>query len=51
MWRILGHQVQFIACPPNTPGSHIQVHDGLLLMVNAANVWALHHMITAGNLG
>jgi hypothetical protein len=33
--------VQFIPCPPNTRASHIQVHDGLLLAVNAANVWAL----------
>jgi len=33
--------VTFIACPPNTRASHIQVHDGLLLAVNAANVWAL----------
>ncbi len=33
--------VQFTACPPNTRASPIQVHDGLLLAVNAANVWAL----------
>jgi len=33
--------VQFIACPPNTRASHIQVHDGIMLAVNAANVWAL----------
>lgn len=33
--------VNFIACPENTRASHIQVHDGLLLAVNAANVWAL----------
>lgn len=33
--------VNFIACPPNTRASHIQVHDNLLLAVNAANVWAL----------
>jgi hypothetical protein len=33
--------VRFIACQPNTRASHIQVHDGLLLAVNAANVWAL----------
>src|SRR5208283_3888012 len=33
--------VHFVACPPNTRASHIQVHDGLLLAVNAANVWAL----------
>src|SRR5580698_10135672 len=33
--------MQFIACPPNTRASHIQVHGGLLLAVNAANVWAL----------
>ncbi|HUN44702.1 MAG TPA: hypothetical protein VMU81_30810 [Acetobacteraceae bacterium] len=33
--------VHFIACPPNTRASHLQVHDGLMLAVNAANVWAL----------
>jgi hypothetical protein len=33
--------VHFIACPRNTRASHIQVHEGLLLAVNAANVWAL----------
>jgi hypothetical protein len=33
--------VNFVACPANTRASHIQVHDGLLLAVNAANVWAL----------
>jgi len=33
--------VRFVAAPPNTRASHIQVHDGLLLAVNAANVWAL----------
>ncbi len=33
--------VNFVACPANTRASHIQVHDGLLLGVNAANVWAL----------
>ena len=33
--------VNFVACPENTRASHIQVHDGLLLAVNAANVWAL----------
>jgi hypothetical protein len=33
--------VNFIACPLNTRASHIQVHDNLLLAVNAANVWAL----------
>jgi hypothetical protein len=33
--------VQFIACPPNTRASHLQVHGGLMLAVNAANVWAL----------
>ena len=30
----------FIACPPNTRAHHIQVHDGLLLAVNAPAVWA-----------
>ena len=33
--------VRFIACPPNTRASHIQVHDGIMLAVNAANVWAM----------
>ena len=33
--------VKFIACPENTRASHLQVHDGLMLAVNAANVWAL----------
>jgi len=33
--------VGFIACPPNTRSHHLQVHDGLLLAVNSANVWAL----------
>jgi hypothetical protein len=33
--------VQFVACPPNTRASHIQVHDGIMLAINAANVWAL----------
>jgi hypothetical protein len=33
--------VNFVAAPANTRSSHIQVHDGLLLAVNAANVWAL----------
>ena len=29
--------VNFVACPANTRASHIQVHDGLLLAVNAVN--------------
>src|SRR5579885_3375224 len=33
--------VAFIANPPNTRSHHIQVHDGILLAVNGANVWAL----------
>ena len=33
--------VRFIPCPPNTRASHLQVHDGLMLAVNAANIWAL----------
>ncbi|HEY4173774.1 MAG TPA: hypothetical protein VGM42_12165 [Rhodopila sp.] len=33
--------VNFLACPPNTRASHLQVHDGLMLAVNAANMWAL----------
>ena len=30
--------VRFVACPPHTRASHIQVHDGLLLAVNCASV-------------
>jgi hypothetical protein len=41
--------VNFIACPPNTRASHIQVHDGLLLAVNAANVWALQQYEKQGD--
>ncbi len=41
--------VQFIACPANTRASHIQVHDGLLLAVNAANVWALQQYEKEGD--
>jgi hypothetical protein len=33
--------VNFVAAPPNTRASHLQVHDGLALVINAANVWAL----------
>jgi hypothetical protein len=33
--------VNFVSAPENTRASHIQAHDGLLLAVNAANVWAL----------
>ena len=33
--------VAFIANPPNTRSHHIQVHDGILLAVQGANVWAL----------
>jgi hypothetical protein len=33
--------VAFIANPPNTRSHHIQIHDGVLLTVNGANVWAL----------
>ena len=33
--------VAFIANPPNTRSHHIQTHDGILLAVNGANVWAL----------
>jgi hypothetical protein len=33
--------VNFLACSPNTRASHLQVHDGLMLAVNAANMWAL----------
>jgi hypothetical protein len=41
--------VRFIACPPNTRASHLQVHDGLLLAINAANVWALQRYDAAGD--
>ena len=33
--------VNFLPCPPNTRASHLQVHDGIMLAVNAANIWAL----------
>ena len=33
--------VRFLAAPANTRASHIQVHDGIMLAVNAANVWAM----------
>jgi hypothetical protein len=33
--------VAFVANPPNTRSHHIQVHDGILLAVQGANVWAL----------
>ena len=33
--------VNFLACPPNTRASHLQVHGELMLAVNAANIWAL----------
>lgn len=33
--------VNFLACPPNTRAPHLQVHDGIMLAVNAANIWAL----------
>lgn len=33
--------VNFLPCAPNTRASHLQVHDGLMLAVNAANMWAL----------
>jgi hypothetical protein len=41
--------VRFIACPPNTRASHLQVHDGLMLAVNAANVWALQRYEKEGD--
>jgi hypothetical protein len=31
----------FVANPPNTRSHHIQTHDGILLAVNGANVWAM----------
>lgn len=33
--------VEFIPCSPPPCASHIQVHDGPLLAVNAANVWTM----------
>jgi hypothetical protein len=33
--------VAFVPAPPNTRAPHLQVHENLLLVVNAANVWAL----------
>ena len=33
--------VGFVACPPNTRSHHIQVHGGLLLATNSANIWAM----------
>lgn len=33
--------VAFVANPPNTRSHHIQLHDGILLAVQGANVWAL----------
>jgi hypothetical protein len=41
--------VQFMACPPNTRASHLQVHEGLLLAINAANVWALQQYEKEGD--
>lgn len=33
--------VLFMPCAPNTRAHHLQVHDGLMLAVNSANVWAM----------
>ena len=33
--------VNFLPCAPDTRASHLQVHDGIMLAVNAANVWAM----------
>jgi hypothetical protein len=33
--------VTFLACPPNTRSHHLQVHDGILLATNSANIWAM----------
>ena len=33
--------VGFVACPANTRSHHIQVHDGILLATNSANIWAM----------
>lgn len=38
--------VGFIACPPNTRSHHLQVHDGTMLAVNSANIWALQRYAT-----
>ncbi len=41
--------VNFIACPPALRSNHIQVHDGLLLAINAPNVWALQQYASEGD--
>lgn len=33
--------VHFMPCAPNTRAHHIQVHDGVMLAVNSANIWAM----------
>jgi hypothetical protein len=33
--------VAFLPCPPNTRAHHLQVHDGIMLAVNSANIWAM----------
>ncbi len=33
--------VNFIACPPNTRSHHLQVAEGLMLVTNSANIWAM----------
>ncbi|MDR3525243.1 MAG: hypothetical protein P4L66_14215 [Acetobacteraceae bacterium] len=33
--------VNFIACPANTRSHHLQVADGLMLVTNSANIWAM----------
>jgi hypothetical protein len=33
--------VAFVPAPPNTRAPHLQLYENLLLVVNAANVWAL----------
>ena len=32
--------VEFIPAPPNTWNLHLQVHDGLMLVIHAKNMWA-----------
>lgn len=33
--------VCFLPCPPNTRAHHLQVHGGIMLATNSANIWAM----------
>ncbi len=35
--------VGFMPCPPNTRAHHLQAADGILLVVNSANIWAMQN--------